>query len=71
MKQQNEGPHSKSGYGIGGITSHISQKVAMNNFLTPIVFVSNNYHGIQPTGNSDYQEFVDFDSIKSQIGSFS
>jgi len=24
----------------------MQQKVAMNNFLTPIVFVSNNYHGV-------------------------
>ncbi|TNV86393.1 hypothetical protein FGO68_gene2841 [Halteria grandinella] len=56
-----------------GLGSQIQQKVAMNNFLTPIVFVSNNYHGVQPNGpgngnrNSDFQEFVDFDQIKNQM----
>lgn len=38
----------------------------MNNFLTPIVFVSNNYHGVSPpAGNPDFQEFVDFDTVKN------
>jgi hypothetical protein len=34
---------------IGNVNvgSNIQQRVAMNNFLTPIVFVSNNYHGVQ------------------------
>lgn len=35
------------------VGNHIQQKVAMNNFLTPIVFVSNNYHGVQPPPHSN------------------
>ncbi len=46
---------------MNGANHQMQQKVAMNNFLTPIVFVSNNYHGVQPRGgpvNSEYQEYV-------------
>jgi len=45
----------------------------MNNFLTPIVFVSNNYHGVTPKGqnNNEFQEYIDFDNIKQTIGAYS
>lgn len=43
----------------------------MNNFLTPIVFVSNNYHGVQPRGgavNNEYQEYVgDYEQNKNHL----
>ena len=41
-----DGSQSKASLG-----NQIQQKVAMNNFLTPIVFVSNNYHGVPLPAN--------------------
>ena len=54
-------PLDDQGSKIGNISvgNNIQQKVAMNNFLTPIVFVSNNYHGVQPPVKGEYQEFFD------------